>query len=62
MAETVTLEFLAGQLDRVLTEQAATQDEIHVLTAIVLRHGNTLKALGLAVAPATGARLDEIID
>jgi hypothetical protein len=42
MAETVTLEFLARQLDRVLTEQAAMRDDIRVLTAIVLRHENTL--------------------
>jgi hypothetical protein len=42
MAETITLEFLARQLDRVLTEQAAMRDDIRVLTAIVLRHENTL--------------------
>ena len=43
MAETVTLEFLARQLERVLTEQAAMRDDIRVLTAITLRHENTLK-------------------
>lgn len=43
MAETVTLEFLAAQIERVLAEQAAMRDDIHVLTAIVLRHENTLK-------------------
>ena len=42
MAETITLEFLARQLDRVLTEQAAMRDDIRVLTPIVLRHENTL--------------------
>jgi len=42
MAETVTLEFLARQLDRVIGEQAAMRDDIRVLTAIVLRHENTL--------------------
>jgi hypothetical protein len=43
MAETVTLEFLAAQIERVLAEQAAMRDDIRVLTAIVLRHENTLK-------------------
>jgi hypothetical protein len=43
MAETITLEFLARQLERVLTEQAAMRDDMHVLTAIALRHENTLK-------------------
>ena len=38
MAETVTLEFLARQLERVLAEQAATRDDLRVLTSIVLRH------------------------
>lgn len=42
MAETVTLEFLAKQLERVLTEQAAMRDDIRVFTAIVLRLENTL--------------------
>lgn len=43
MAETVTLEFLAAQIERVLAEQAGMRDDIRVLTAIVLRHENTLK-------------------
>lgn len=43
MAETVTLEFLAAQIERVLAEQAAMRDDIRVLTSIVLRHENTLK-------------------
>jgi hypothetical protein len=42
MAETVTLEFIAKQLDRVIAEQSAMREDIHVLTAIVLRHENTL--------------------
>jgi hypothetical protein len=41
MAETVTLEFLARQLDRVITDQAAMRDDIRVLTTIALRHENT---------------------
>lgn len=50
MAETVTLEFLGAQFERVFTElrsiradQAEMRDDIRVLTAIVLRHENTLK-------------------
>jgi hypothetical protein len=43
MAEMITLEFIARQLDRVLAEQAEMRDDIRVLTAIVLRHENTLK-------------------
>jgi hypothetical protein len=42
MTETVTLEFIAKQLDRLIADHAATRDDIHVLTAIVLRHENTL--------------------
>jgi hypothetical protein len=38
MAETVTLEFVARQLERVLAEQAATRDDLRGLTSIVLRH------------------------
>jgi len=43
MAETVTLEFLGAQMERLLTDQAAMRDDIHVLTTIALRHENTLK-------------------
>ena len=43
MAETVTLEFIAKQLERVIADQAEMRDDIRVLTAIVLRHENTLK-------------------
>ena len=43
MAENVTLEFIAKQLERVIADQAEMRDDIRVLTAIVLRHENTLK-------------------
>jgi hypothetical protein len=43
MAENVTLEFIAKQLDRLIADQAEMRDDIRVLTAIVLRHENTLK-------------------
>jgi hypothetical protein len=50
MAENVTLEFLGAQPERVLAElrtlggdQEAMRDDIRVLTAIALRHENTLK-------------------
>jgi hypothetical protein len=42
MPETVTLEFLAGQQRRILDEIASMRDDIKVLTAIVLRHEETL--------------------
>ncbi len=42
MAETVTLEFLAAQHRRILDEIASMRDDIKVLTAIVLRHEETL--------------------
>ncbi len=42
MAETVTLEFLAARQRRMLDEMALMRDDIKVLTAIVLRHGETL--------------------
>ena len=49
MAENVTLEFLGAQMERMFVEQAKTREEIaalredmHVLTAIVLRDENTL--------------------
>ncbi len=45
MAETVTLEFLGAQMERLLADQAAMRDDIRVLTAIVLRHENTLKSI-----------------
>lgn len=45
MAETVTLEFLGAQMERMLADQAAMRDDIRVLTAIVLRHESTLARL-----------------
>ncbi len=42
MSETVTLEFLAAQQRRMLDEIASMRDDIKVLTAIVLRHEETL--------------------
>jgi len=49
MAETITLEFLAEQQRRILNEMvsmrgelASVCDDIRVLTAIVLRHEETL--------------------
>jgi hypothetical protein len=42
MPETVTLEFLASQQRRILDEIASVRDDIKVLTAIVLRHEETL--------------------
>ena len=50
MADNVSLEFLGMQMERMLADQAATREDIrglredmHVLTAIVLRHENMLK-------------------
>jgi septal ring factor EnvC (AmiA/AmiB activator) len=45
MAEVVTLEFVAKQLERVLAEQAATRDDLRVLTTIVLRHETMISRL-----------------
>ena len=42
MPETITLEFLAAQQRRILDEIAFLRDDIKVLTAIVLRHEETL--------------------
>jgi hypothetical protein len=42
MAEAITLEFLAAQQRRILEEMALMRDDIKVLTAIVLRHEETL--------------------
>jgi hypothetical protein len=43
MADTVTLEFLGRQMERMLARQDAMQDDIRVLTAIAIRHEDTLK-------------------
>jgi hypothetical protein len=52
MAESVTLEFLGRQMERMLAQQGAMRDELrsvredmHVLTSIVLRHDSTLNAI-----------------
>lgn len=45
MAENVTLEFIAKQLDWVISDQSEMRDDMRVLTAIVLRHENTLNAM-----------------
>ena len=42
MAETITLEFVGKQIERALTEQASMREDLHVLTAIVLRHETML--------------------
>ena len=42
MSETITLEFLAALQRRMLDEMASMRDDIRVLTAIVLRHEETL--------------------
>jgi hypothetical protein len=42
MADNVTLEFLGAQMERMLARQDALQEDMRVLTAIVLRHENTL--------------------
>jgi hypothetical protein len=42
MAENVSLEFLGAQMERVLARLDSLQDDMHVLTAIALRHENTL--------------------
>lgn len=52
MAETVTLEFLGRQFERVFAEltairaeQTSIREDLHLLTAIVLRHDETLTRL-----------------
>jgi len=45
MAETVTLEFLGVQMESMLARMDAFQDDMRVLTAIVLRHEKSLNAM-----------------
>jgi hypothetical protein len=52
MADNVSLEFLGAQMERLLAGQAAMREDIrglredvNILTAIVLRHENTLTDL-----------------
>ena len=61
MPETVTLEFLAGQQRRILDEIASMRDDIRVLTAIVLRHEETLIRM-LEQMTAMVARNPRIVD
>jgi hypothetical protein len=42
MADNATLEFLGAQMERMLARQETLQEDMRVLTAIVLRHENTL--------------------
>ena len=42
MADNVTLEFLGAQMERMLARQETLQEDMRVLTAIVLRQENTL--------------------
>jgi hypothetical protein len=42
MADNVTLEFLGVQMERMLARQETLQEDMRVVTAIVLRHENTL--------------------
>ena len=42
MADAITLDFIASQLERVIAGQAEMCDDIRVLTVIALRHENTL--------------------
>ena len=42
MADNVTLEFLGAQMERMLARQETLQEDMRVLTAIVLRHDKTL--------------------
>jgi hydrogenase maturation factor len=52
MAKTVTLEFLGRQFERLFaelaemrSEQVSVREDMHVLTAIVLRHDATLNGI-----------------
>jgi hypothetical protein len=45
MVEDVTLDFLARQLERVLTRLGAIKDQITVLTGMAIRHDGSLTGL-----------------
>jgi hypothetical protein len=45
MAQDVSLEFLARQLDRILTRLGAIEDQITVLTGLAIRHDGALTGL-----------------
>jgi hypothetical protein len=68
MAETITLEFLAAQQRRILdemtsmrAEMASFRDDLKVLTAIVLRHEETLIRI-LEQVTAMVAQNSRIVD
>lgn len=61
MAETITLEFLAAQQRRMLDEMASMRDDLKVLTAIVLRHEETLIRI-LEQVTAMVAQNSRIVD
>ena len=42
MADNITLEFLGAQMERMLARRETLQEDMRVLTAIVLRRENTL--------------------
>jgi hypothetical protein len=54
MAGTVTLEFIAKQLERVIADQVEMRDDMRVLTAIVLRCEDTLKHISEQIQDMLG--------
>jgi hypothetical protein len=57
--ETIRLEFLASQQERILTELSSLRDDMNVLTSIVLRQDATLNAL-LQETRATHAQIQRL--
>ncbi len=45
MAEDISLEFLARQLERILTRLGVMEDQITVLTGMAIRHDGALTGL-----------------
>jgi hypothetical protein len=62
MAEAITLEFLAAQQRRILEEMALMRDDIKVLTAIVLRHEETLIRMLEQITAMVAAQNARIVD
>ena len=60
-AEPVDLNFLARQLQRVMTDVASLRDDMQVLTSIVLRQDATLTAL-LQETRATHTQIQRMND
>ena len=54
MAEDISLEFIGAQLGRVLTRLDSIEDEIRVLSTIVLRHDNTLSSTAQQIQDMLG--------